>query len=306
MYSYIVRRLLGSLLVLLGAATLVFVLMRALPGDPATVLAAQSGGSAEDIAHLRAGYALDRPLWSQYLSFLLRLGRGDLGRSLFTRQRVSQIVAQQAPATVSLACAAMVVALSVGLPMGVMAAVGGKWLTRACMALSVVGVSVPITLSGLLMILLFSLTLHWLPATGQGTPAHLVMPAMVMGLASASSISRVVQAQLRRVMQEDYINAARAKGLSEGAIITRHALRNTLIPSITVIGLQFGFMLGGAVATESVFARQGLGRTLVDAILYHDYPVVEGIVLVCAGLYTAINLIVDLAYIYLDPRIYHE
>ncbi len=306
MYQYLARRFLGFLLVLVGAATLVFVLMRALPGDPAAVLTAQSGGSADDIAHLRVGYALDRPLWQQYLSFLSRLARGDLGRSLFTRQRVSQIVLQQAPATVALALAAMAVALSVGLPVGVMAAVGNRWLTRVCTVLSVLGVSMPITLSGLLMILLFSLTLRLLPATGQGTPAHLIMPAAVMGLASASSISRVVQTQLQHTMQQDYINAARARGLSERAIITRHALRNAMIPSLTVIGLQFGFMLGGAVATESVFARQGLGRTLVEAILYRDYPVVEGVVLVCAGLYTAINLIVDLAYIYLDPRIYHE
>jgi peptide/nickel transport system permease protein len=307
MRQYIVQRLFGAVPVLLGVVTLVFFVLRILPGDPAAILAAQSGGSSADTARLRAEYGLDRPLWVQYLSFLFDLARGDLGRSLLTHQPVLQVIAQQIPATLSLACAAMAVAIVVGLLLGIVAATHrGSWVDSLCMSLSTVGVSVPIALSGIVMILLFSLTLRWLPATGQGTLRHLAMPATVMGLASAGSIARLMRAQLVEVLAQEYIRVARAKGLSESRLLLRHAFRNALIPVLTVIGLQFGFMLGGAVVTESVFARQGLGRTLVDAILYQDYPVVQGIVIVSAGLYTAINLLVDLTYGYLDPRIRHE
>jgi peptide/nickel transport system permease protein len=307
MRQYIVQRLFGAVPVLLGVVTLVFFVLRILPGDPTAILAAQSGGSSADAARLRAEYGLDRPLWVQYLSFLFDLARGDLGRSLLTHQPVLQVIAQQIPATLSLACAAMAVAIVVGLLLGIVAATHrGSWVDSLCMGLSTVGVSVPIALSGIVMILLFSLTLRWLPATGQGTLRHLAMPATVMGLASAGSIARLMRTQLVEVLAQEYIRVARAKGLSESRLLLRHAFRNALIPVLTVIGLQFGFMLGGAVVTESVFARQGLGRTLVDAILYQDYPVVQGIVIVSAGLYTAINLVVDLTYGYLDPRIRHE
>jgi ABC-type dipeptide/oligopeptide/nickel transport system permease component len=307
MRQYIVQRLFGAVPVLLGVVTLVFFVLRILPGDPTAILAAQSGGSSADAARLRAEYGLDRPLWVQYLSFLFDLARGDLGRSLLTHQPVLQVIAQQIPATLSLACAAMAVAIVVGLLLGIVAATHrGSWVDSLCMSLSTVGVSVPIALSGIVMILLFSLTLRWLPATGQGTLRHLAMPATVMGLASAGSIARLMRTQLVEVLAQEYIRVARAKGLSESRLLLRHAFRNALIPVLTVIGLQFGFMLGGAVVTESVFARQGLGRTLVDAILYQDYPVVQGIVIVSAGLYTAINLVVDLTYGYLDPRIRHE
>jgi ABC-type dipeptide/oligopeptide/nickel transport system permease component len=304
MRQYFFQRLLSTVPVLLGVITLVFFLMRVLPGDPVAALAAQSGGSSADVARLRAEYGLDRPVGIQYLSFLIRLASGDLGRSVFTGQSVSQIIAQQAPETISLACAAIAVAIVLGLPLGVVAAVRqDSLLDRLCLSVSVLSVSVPIALSGLIMVLVFSLTLDWLPASGQGSLRHLVMPAMVMGLTSAGSIVRVVRTQLIEVLHQDYISVTRAKGLSEGRILVHHALRNALIPVLTLVGLQFGFMLGGAAITESVFARQGLGRTLVDAILYQDYPVVQGIVIVSAALYTSVNLIVDLAHYYLDPRI---
>ena len=307
MRPYIVQRLLSTVPVMWGVVTLCFVILRVLPGDPTAVLAAQAGGTGVDAARLRAEYGLDRPLLVQYLGFVWDLVRGDLGRSLYAGQPVSQIIAQQAPATISLACAALLVAVLIGLPLGVAAAVRqGTWVDLLCMGLSSVGVSVPITLSGLGAILAFALILHWLPATGQGTIRHLVLPATVMGLASAGSIARLVRTELVDALSREYVTVARAKGVSEYALLIRHALRNALIPVITVIGLQFGFMLGGAVATESVFARQGLGRTLVDSILYQDYPVVQGIVIVSAGLYTVINLVIDLAYGWLDPRIHHE
>jgi ABC-type dipeptide/oligopeptide/nickel transport system permease component len=307
MRYYIVQRLLSTVPVLFGVVTLVFVVLRVLPGEPTAVLAAQAGGSGADAARLRQEYGLDRPLVVQYAQYLIDLMQGDLGRSLYTQQPVTQIIVQQAPATIALACAALFVATSLGLALGVTAAVrAGTWVDTLCMGLSVAGVSVPITLSGLAMILFFSLYLRWLPATGQGTVRHLVMPATVLGLASAGSIARLVRVQLVDALRQEYVIVARAKGLDERLVLVRHALRNALIPVITVIGLQFGFMLGGAVATESVFARQGLGRTLVEAILYQDYPVVQGVVIVSAALYVAINLAIDLTYGYLDPRIHYE
>jgi ABC-type dipeptide/oligopeptide/nickel transport system permease component len=307
MRRYVVQRLLSVIPVLLSMVTLVFVVLRALPGEPTAVLVAQAGGGGEDTARLRTEYGLDRPLVVQYARYLLQLATGNLGRSLFTRQRVSQIIVQQAPATLSLALVSLVISVTAGMLLGVSAALRqDTWLDSLLMVLSTAGVSVPITLSGLAGILIFSLTLRWLPATGQGTLRHLVMPATVMGLASAGSIARLVRTRLADILREDYVMVARAKGLDEWTLLLRHVLSNAMIPVVTVIGLQFGFMLGGAVATESVFARQGLGRTLVDAILYQDYPVVQGIVIVSAALYTAINLGVDLLHGYLDPRIRYE
>ena len=213
MRPYIVQRLLSTIPVMWGVVTLCFVILRVLPGDPTAVLAAQAGGTGEDAARLRAEYGLDRPLLVQYLRFVWDLVRGDLGRSLYAGQPVSQIIAQQAPATISLACAALVVAVVVGLPLGVAAAVRqGTWVDVLCMGLSSVGVSVPITLSGLGAILVFALTLRWLPATGQGTIRHLVLPAAVMGLASAGSIARLVRTELVDALSREYVMVARAKG----------------------------------------------------------------------------------------------
>ncbi|MFL7810372.1 MAG: ABC transporter permease, partial [Anaerolineae bacterium] len=270
----------------------------------ASVLAAQAGGSPALVNQLRAQYGLDKPLSTQYLTYLSEIARLDLGRSIFTGQSVAAMIAQQAPATLALAMAAIVLAVALGLVLGILAATHqGTWIDRACMGIAVLGVSVPIALSGLLLILVFSLSLRWLPATGQGTPLHLILPATAMGLASSGSIARVVRTQLLEVLDKDYIRVARAKGLSEIQVLVRHALRTTLPTLLNLVGLQFGFMLGGAVITESVFARQGLGRTLVEAILYYDYPVIQGTVLVSAAIYTGINLIVDLAHCYSDPTV---
>ncbi len=302
MHQYVVQRLLGTIPTLLGIATLVFLAVRVLPGDPASVLAAQAGGSTALLDELRRQYGLDRPIGVQYLTYLSGVARLDFGRSIFTGQSVARIIAQQGPPTVALAAAAIALAVALGLLLGVLAATRqGTWVDRTCMGVATLGVSIPIALSGLLLILVFSLVLDWLPATGQGTPFHLLLPATAMGLASSGSIARVVRTQLLEVLDKDYIRVARAKGLSETTVLLRHALRNALPTLLNLVGLQFGFLLGGAVITESVFARQGLGRTLVDAILYYDYPVIQGAVLVSAAIYTAINLIVDLAHCYLDP-----
>jgi peptide/nickel transport system permease protein len=305
--QYAGRRLLGVIPVLLGVATLVFVVLRLLPGDPAEVMLSEAGGSAAAIAELRGELGLDDPLLLQYGRYLLNLLRGDLGTSLFSRRPVLRLIAEQLPSTLELALAAMLVALLVGIGLGVAAAVKqGTWWDRLAMALSIAGVSLPIFWTALLLIWLLSLRLGWLPATGSGGPAHLVMPALVLGFASAGAIARLVRASLLEVFSQEYVNTARAKGLSEGLILLRHTARNALIPVITIAGLQFGFLLGGAVVTETIFARPGIGRLLVNAILWKDLPLVQGIALLAALSYTLVNLAVDLAYGILDPRIRYD
>lgn len=307
MAQYIGKRLLSTVPVLWGVATLVFLAIHLVPGDPAEVILAQSGGSSEALEQLRARLGLDAPLLVQYARFLSNTLRGDLGRSLFTNRPVVQTIGEQLPHTVQLALAAMAVAIVVGGALGSAAAIKrGSWLDNLCMTLAVVGVSTPVFWSALLLILLFTTTLHWLPATGQGSLRHLIMPALVLGLASSGTIARLVRSSLLEVLSQEYITVARSKGLSERTLLLRHALRNALIPTITVIGLQFSFLLGGAVVTETVFSRQGMGRLIVDAILWKDFPVIQGVVLLSAVLYTLVNLAVDISYAFLDPRIRYE
>jgi peptide/nickel transport system permease protein len=307
MLQYIGRRLIGAIPVLWGVATLVFVVMRLLPGDPAAVMLSESGGSAEAIAELRTELGLDEPLILQYGRYLSNLLRGDLGTSLFSHRSVVTTIAEQLPSTVELALAAMLVAIGLGTVLGIVAAVKhGTWLDTLATGLSVTGVSVPIFWSALILIWLLSLQLGWLPATGQGTLAHLAMPALVLGFASAGAIARLVRSSLLDVLGQDFVNTARAKGLRERSILVRHALKNAFIPVVTVIGLQFGFLLGGTVVTETIFARQGIGRLMVDAILWKDFPIVQGVALLAALVYTLVNLGIDVAYAYLDPRIHYD
>ncbi len=290
-----------------GVATLVFVVMRLLPGDPAALMLSEAGGSAEAIAALRVDLGLDDPLVVQYGRYLLDLVQGDLGTSLFTHRSVMTTITEQMPSTIELAMASMIVALGLGTVLGVAAAVKhGTWIDTLATTLSVTGVSLPIFWSALLLIWLLSLQLDWLPATGQGGLDRLIMPALVLGFASSGAVARLVRASLLEVFAQDFINTARAKGLREGAILLRHALKNALIPVITVIGLQFGFLLGGTVVTETIFSRQGIGRLIVNAILWKDFPVVQGVVLLAALVYTLVNLSVDVIYAYLDPRIHYD
>jgi peptide/nickel transport system permease protein len=307
MVRFIGRRLIGALPVLWGVATLVFVVMRLLPGDPAALMLSEGGGSVEAIAELRAELGLDAPLPVQYGQYLFRLLRGDLGTSLFTHRPVVTTIAEQLPSTIELAVAAMFLAIGLGTVLGVVAAVRrDTWLDTLATAISVTGVSVPIFWSALLLIWLLSLELSLLPATGQGGLAYLIMPALVLGFASSGAIARLVRASLLEVLDQDYINTARAKGLRERTLLVRHALKNALIPVITIIGLQFGFLLGGTVVTETIFSRPGIGRLLVNAILWKDFPVVQGVVLLAALVYTLVNLTIDIAYAYLDPRIHYD
>ena len=304
---YIGQRLAVAVTVLWGVATLVFVILRLLPGDPAALMLSEAGASAEAIAQLRADLGLDKPLIVQYGQYLMNLAQGNLGTSLFAHRPVVTVIAEQLPSTIGLALAAMLIAAILGAVLGILAAVkAGTWIDSAATALSVTGVSVPIFWSGLLLIWLFSLRLGWLPATGQGGLDHLILPALVLGLASSGAIARLVRASLLEVLDQDFIRTARAKGLPEGIILTRHAMKNALIPVVTIVGLQFGFLLGGTVVTETVFSRQGIGRLLVNSILWKDLPVVQGVVLLAGLVYTLVNVAVDVAYGFLDPRIRYD
>lgn len=307
MLRYIGRRLIGAIPVLWGVVTLVFCIMRVLPGDPAALMLSEGGGSAESIAALRADLGLDAPLLVQYGRYLFDVLRGDLGVSLFTQRSVVATIAEQLPSTIELAVASMLVAILLGTTIGIVAAVKhGTWLDSLGTTLSITGVSIPVFWSGLLLIWLFSLQLNLLPATGNGGLAHLIMPALVLGFASAGAIARLVRASLLDVLDSDFVNTARAKGLHERTLLLRHALKNAFIPVITIIGLQFGFLLGGTVVTETIFARRGIGRLVLDSILWKDFPVVQGVVLLVALIYTVVNLTVDVAYAYLDPRIHYD
>lgn len=281
--------------------------MRVLPGDPAELQMAEAGASAEAIARLRAQMGLDEPLLVQYGRFLFQALRGDLGRSLATNRPVMRMIGEQLPATLELALAAMVIAIVLGLALGLIAALRqGTWLDSLCMTVAVAGASVPVFWSGLLFILLFSIVLRWLPATGSGGWRYLLMPAAVLGIASSGSIARQTRSSMLEALGQEYVTAARAKGLREWMVINRHVLRNALIPVSTIIGLRFGFLLGGTVVTETVFSRRGLGRLIVDGILWKDFPVVQGVVLLVAAIYVLVNLLVDVSYALLDPRVRYD
>ena len=304
MLRYIQRRLLIAIPVILGVATIVFALMHLLPGDPAEVMLAQSGGQADAIARLRSQLGLDLPLHVQYWRFLTGIVRGNFGESIWLRKPVSQVLGEQLPATLELAGAAMILAVLVGVALGLLAALKhNSWIDRAAMAFSVVGVSMPIFWSSLLGIYLFAAKLRWLPATGQGDFRHLILPAAILGYGAAGSIARIVRSSMLEVLGQGYITVAHSKGLFRRVVLLRHALRNALIPVVTMSGLQFGALMGGAVITETVFSRQGLGRTMVDAIIWKDFPLVQGGVMLIAGIYILVNLLVDVSYGLIDPRI---
>ncbi|NOZ29445.1 MAG: ABC transporter permease [Chloroflexi bacterium] len=303
MLRFFVRRLLGALPVLWGAVTVAFLIVHLLPGDPATLLLIRSGASAEVIAERRAMLGWDRPLPIQYGAYLLDLLRGDLGRSWASGDSVARLLAEQWPHTLELALGAMGVAVIIGIMLGGIAALRpGTWGDRLSMGIALLGLSTPIAWSGLLVIWLFSLILGWLPSGGQGGLSHLLLPAVVLGLASAGPIARLTRSGLIDVLSEPFITAARAKGLPFWRVLTRHVAPIMLPPVVTMLALQFGFLLGGVAVTEALFARQGIGRLAVQAILAQDLPVVQGIVLLGATVYTVVNLLADVAQWVLDPR----
>lgn len=301
---YVGRRLLQAVFVLWLATTLAFVAMQLSPGDPAQALLAASGATSEEVAGRRAQLGLDDPFLVQYARYLLDLIRGDMGKSWLHGRSVGRMIVEQLPATAELATAATAVGVLLGLTLGVLAALRrSTWLDTAATMVAVLGLSTPTYWSGILAILLFSLQLGWLPSAGEGDLRHLVLPALVLGFALSGSIARLVRARVVDVMEEPFVLAARARGLPSWRVIFVHVLRSALSPALTVVALQFGFLLGGAVVTESVFARRGLGQLAVEAIRWRDLPVVRGVVVFGALVYVLVNLVADLAQVWLDPRL---
>ena len=306
MMAYLRGRILSTVLVLVGVSLLSFMILQLVPGDPVQIMASQSGASGADIDRLRHQLGLDRPIWDQYVRFVAQALHGNLGRSIQSRQSVSQMVLDQLPATLRLTFAGMAVAIVLGLLAGIVAAVKARsWVDSLIMVISTLGVAIPSFWFALLLISAFSVHYHWFPAAGGQGLKPLVLPAMTLGFSGAAVIARLTRSSMLEVLRQDYVGTARAKGLRERTIIYRHALRNALIPVVTVAGLQFGSLLSGAVIIETVFARQGIGRLAVDAILNKDYPLVQGTILVTATAYVLVNLIVDLLYSALDPRLRH-
>jgi len=289
--------------VLFGVATLVFSLIHLIPGDPAQAMLGETAPQA-DVEELRRRLGLDRPLLEQYVAFLSGAVRGDLGTSLRTGEPVVSQVASRIPATAELAAAAMFVALLVALPLGIAAAVWrGTAIDSGATALALVGVSVPNFWLGPLLAIVFAIELGWLPVSGRGTPAHLVLPAISLGAALAAILARMTRATLLEELREPYVQAARGRGASRTRAVLRHAFRNSLIPIVTLLGLQFGAVLTGAVITETIFAWPGLGRLLIDAINQRDYPVVQGCILTIAAGFVLTNALADIVNGWLDPRI---
>ncbi len=306
MTAYIIRRLFMTIPILLGVATIVFALMFVVPGDPARMLMGQHGDEAT-LAAIRHEMGLDRPLYVQYAKFIGRLAKGDLGMSYRQKRPVSTIIAERLPATAKLALASMIIAVIFGIAAGIIAAVFRNgildWLV---MVFSLTGISTPVFWLGMMLILLFASGMGWFPVGGYGRNGdlrHIFLPAISLAAISTGYIARMMRSSMLEIIGRDYIRTARAKGLAEHVVILRHALRNAFIPVITVIGLNFAALLGGAVATETVFAWPGLGRAAVDAIRVRDLPVVEGCVIFLAFIFVVANLLVDLSYAWLDPRI---
>lgn len=301
--TYILRRLLSGLGTMGGVAVLVFLLIHLIPGDPVERLLGESARPADREA-LTAALGLDQPLWRQLSDYATGLMRGDLGESLVSGKAVGSLIALHLPATLELAAAALAIALAIALPLGVTAARrrDSLWDSGA-MTFSLLGVSIPNFWLGPVLILVFSLWLGWTPVSGREGPASLVLPALTLGTSLAAVLARMVRSSLLEVLDEDYVRTARAKGLGERSVIWRHALGNALLPVVTLLGLQLGALLGGAIITETVFSWPGIGSLLVDAIQSRDYPLVQGCVLVISLAYVAVNLLTDLLYALIDPRI---
>jgi peptide/nickel transport system permease protein len=303
--SYIIRRLLYAILVLFGVATVVFFIGR-LSGDPVKLML-PANATPEQVETLRRTLGLDEPLLVQYLDFLARLAHLDLGRSLYFDQPSIQLILERLPATIQLAAAAFVFAMAVAIPAGIIAAVWRGSIVEGVVQLVVlVGQSTPAFWVGILLILVFAVQLEIFPTGGVGGPQYLVLPAVTLGFYLMAMVARLLRSSMLEVLNEDYIKTARAKGVSSFAVITRHAFRNALLPTITVIGLEIGSLFGGAVLTETVFAWPGVGSLIVEALNNRDFPLVQAVVIILAGIFVVVNLLVDISYAVLDPRIRYD
>jgi peptide/nickel transport system permease protein len=304
MRTFIVRRLISAFLVVIGCSILTFFMLHLVPGDPVRLMYGQKPVSAEVLQNVRHELGLDLPVPAQYLRFLTRALHGDLGRSIRSNRPVLDEIRLRAPATLELAFAGMLLSMVIGVPIGIISALKrGTLLDKAVMISSLTFVSMPRFWLGLMMIFAFSVKLHWFPVLADTSTLGLVLPALTLGLGEAGGMARTLRVSMLQVLGEDYLTTARAKGAPERIVIRRHALRNALIPVITMIGMDVGYYFGGSVMIETVFGRQGLGRLAVDAVTSRNFPVVQGTVLVASIIFVLTNLGVDILYGALDPRI---
>ncbi|TMQ26586.1 MAG: ABC transporter permease [Candidatus Rokuibacteriota bacterium] len=311
MLAEILRRLMATLPVMAVVAIAVFALLHVTPGDPAVIIAGDYA-TTDDIARIRTRLGLDQPFTTQVAIWVGRIVRGDLGTSIFSGLPVSTLIGQRAGTTAWLTLFAMLISVGVGVPVGVVAAWRrGSWIDRAVMVFAVSGFSMPTFWLGFILVYVFAITAGWLPVQGYLPVAsgawpflsHLILPALTLSVAYMALIARMTRASMLGVLEEDYIRTAFAKGLAPRGVLIRHALKNASLPVVTIVGIGFALLIGGAVVTESVFALPGLGRLTVDAIVRRDYPVIQGVLLVVSGVYVLINLVVDVLYVVLDPRI---
>ncbi|AVT75339.1 ABC transporter permease [Rhodopseudomonas palustris] len=311
MLGYLIRRLLAAIPVMGVVALFVFLLLRLTPGDPAAIIAGDSA-TPEQLMRIRTSLGLNEPLYVQFFTWVGRLLHGDLGVSLISQVPVLQMIGQRIEPTITVALSTIVLSVIVAVPLGVVAAwKHGTWVDRFVMGLSVIGFSVPVFVIGYVLIQIFAIELRWLPVQGFRPMARgfgpfaerLVLPTLTLSFIYIALIARMTRAAMLDVLGEDYVRTARAKGITESRVLLRHALRNAAVPVITVIGTGFALLISGVVVTESVFNLPGIGRLTVDAVLARDYPVIQGMILLTSGIYVAVNLLIDLAYTLLDPRI---
>ena len=304
---YAVNRLLAMIPTLLILTILVFLMVQLVPGDPAEIFLGEKHSTPELLDRVRHEMGLDQPLYVQYLTYMGNLLRGNFGESLFNNQPVLDQILAAVPYTLTLALSALLISTILGVGLGIISALNhNSWIDSSAMVVALLGVSMPVFWLGLLLILVFSVTLKWFPPMGQGSLDRLVLPALTLGLLSSATLARVVRSNMLDVLSDDYIRTAKAKGLRKNTIIVRHALRNALIPAVTLMGLQFGGLISGAVITETIFARIGLGRMYVDSILNKDITMIQGLTLMLAFIIMLINILVDISYAALDPRIRYE
>ena len=309
MGTYILRRLLSMVPVLFGVSLVVFSMLQFVPGDPVLAMIGNEPDiKPSDIERIRREVGLDKPVPVQYLEFLGRTLRGDLGESIFTHRKTTEELRNRLPYTLQLTTAAMLISITVGTVLGVLAAASRRrWADSLTMFIALLGVSMPGFWLGLVLIYVFSLKLGMFPATGQSIGLdHLVLPAVTLGLATSAITARLTRSSMLEVLRQEYVTTARSKGLRERTVILRHALRNALIPVVTIIGLQFGALLAGTVVVETVFSRLGIGQLLVTAVRKKDFPIVQGTVLLVATVYVFVNLLVDISYSLIDPRIKYK
>ena len=306
MHNYLIKRLLSTIPVLIGISLLLFFMLRMLPGDPAQVLAGQMA-TPQEIENIRHQLGLDRPVYEQYVIYLSHLVRLDLGRSARTQNPVIDEVWARLPNTLLLAVVAITLACLFGIPAGIISAVRPySWIDYLVTLSALFGISMPVFWLGLMLVVLFAVILHWLPAGGTGSWQHVILPSITLAAFVVAFIARMTRSTMLETLSQDFTTTARSKGLAETVVIVKHALKNALIPIITVVGLQFGFLLGGAILTETVFAWPGLGRLIYDSISARDYPMIQGVILIFGLLYILVNLVVDLIYAFVDPRIRYD